>query len=135
LVSISISLTPELLAALDKLRGNEERSGYVAQLIAEKARSSDVAIEEPKVVTTADRVKQAAEGFEKAHRRPPAIVELQRETKLPYHSVWNAVRSMSIKTLDARTYRAMKGKKRSSVMVRKRSSATEHSDPTAYNSQ
>ncbi len=105
---ISISLTREMLAALDKLSGNKGRSGYIAELIAEKASQSNVAIEEPKVITTADIVKKAAEGFEKSNGRPPTLTELQQTTALSYHQVWNAVRSLSIKTLDKSAYQELK---------------------------
>lgn len=101
-------MTKELLAALDKLRGVNARSAFVAKLIMEKAGQDDVVIDMPKTANASDVVKQAAEEFETTHHRPPAILELQSATRLSYPKVWNAVRSLGIKTLGRAEFEEVK---------------------------
>jgi len=110
LVGISISLPPEVLAALDKMKDSKDRSPYLAELIAQEAKRNKVVIQTPKVTTASDTVIQAAVAFEKANGRAPAILELQQATKLSYAKVWNAVRSLGIKTLDRAQYEQIKRK-------------------------
>jgi len=108
MVSISISLTPELLAALDKLKGTIGRSKYIAELISERASQSSINVENPKVITRTDIVKQAVEAFKEAHGRMPAMAELQQITKLSYQQVWNAVRTLGITPLNKVEYEMAK---------------------------
>ncbi len=92
------------------MKGNKDRSPYLAELIVQEAKRNKVVIKTPKITTASDFVAQAAIEFEKTNGRAPAILELQQATKLPYAKVWNAVRSLGIKTLDRAQYEQIKRK-------------------------